>query len=67
MGGGFASDSDEYMNPQQLPMIKGGGNAKMKKHAQNVADAYILNNTNYASPNAGHAIDSNAQLKKSMK
>jgi len=21
---GFASDSDEYMNPQQLPIIKGG-------------------------------------------
>ena len=24
-GGGFASDSDEYLNAQQLPMIKGGG------------------------------------------
>jgi hypothetical protein len=25
IGGGFASDSDEYLNAQQLPMIKGGG------------------------------------------
>jgi len=25
VGGGFASDSDEYLNAQQLPMIKGGG------------------------------------------
>ena len=24
-GGGFASDSEEYLNSQQLPMIKGGG------------------------------------------
>lgn len=40
--GGFASDSDEYLNAQQLPMIKGGGSM----HAQNVADAYILNSTN---------------------
>lgn len=38
--GGFASDSDEYLNAQQLPMIKGGGSI----HAQNVADAYTLNN-----------------------
>lgn len=45
VGGGFASDSDEYLNAQQLPMIKGGGSI----HAQNVADAYILNNTNQAS------------------
>ena len=44
-GGGFASDSDEYLNAQQLPMIKGGGSI----HAQNVADAYILNNTNQTS------------------
>lgn len=43
--GGFASDSDEYLNAQQLPMIKGGGSI----HAQNVTDAYILNNTNQAS------------------
>lgn len=43
MGGGFASDSDEYLNgAQQLPMIKGGGSI----HAQNVADAYIMNNSN---------------------
>ena len=42
MGGGFASDSDEYLNAQQLPMIKGGGSI----HAQNVADAYIHNNLN---------------------
>lgn len=40
--GGFASDSDEYLNAQQLPMIKGGGSI----HAQNVADAYTLNNMN---------------------
>lgn len=40
MGGGFASDSDEYLNAQQLPLIKGGGSI----HAQNVADAYIMNN-----------------------
>ena len=39
--GGFASDSDEYMNPQQLPMIKGGVH-------KNNADPYVLNNTNYA-------------------
>ena len=39
-GGGFASDSDEYLAAQQLPMIKGGGSI----HAQNVADAYILGN-----------------------
>jgi hypothetical protein len=43
--GGFASDSDEYLNgAQQLPMIKGGGSI----HAQNVADAYIQGtNQNY--------------------
>ena len=41
-GGGFASDSDEYLAAQQLPMIKGGGSI----HAQNVADAYILGNQN---------------------
>eukprot|EP00356_Strombidium_inclinatum_P000031 CAMPEP_0170509438 /NCGR_PEP_ID=MMETSP0208-20121228/65216_1 /TAXON_ID=197538 /ORGANISM="Strombidium inclinatum, Strain S3" /LENGTH=190 /DNA_ID=CAMNT_0010792801 /DNA_START=1442 /DNA_END=2014 /DNA_ORIENTATION=- len=46
IGGGFASDSDEYMNgAQQLPMIKGGGSI----HAQNVQDAYTFNNTNQAS------------------
>jgi len=42
--GGFASDSDEFINAQQLPMIKGGGSI----HGQNVADAYTLNNTNQA-------------------
>ena len=40
--GGFASDSDEYLNNQQLPMIKGGGSI----HAHNVSDAYPLNNLN---------------------
>ena len=44
VSGGFASDSDDFLNAQQLPMIKGGG-----VHAQNVADAYTLNNTNQAS------------------
>ena len=45
VGGGFATDSEDYLNSQQLPMIKGGGSI----HAQNVADAYISNNTNQAS------------------
>ena len=44
-GGGFASDSDDYLNGNaQLPMIKGGGSI----HAQNVADAYTLNSSNQA-------------------
>ena len=42
VGGGFASDSDEYLAAQQLPMIKGGGSI----HAQHVTDAYIMNNQN---------------------
>lgn len=42
LGGGFASDSDEYLAAQQLPMIKGGGSI----HAQHVADAYIMGNQN---------------------
>ena len=41
-GGGFASDGEELLNQRQLPMI--GGSI----HAQNVADAYVLNNNNQA-------------------
>ena len=37
IGGGFASDSEDYLNSQQLPLIKGGGSI----HAQIVAEAYI--------------------------
>ena len=61
VGGGFGSDSDEYLNAQQLPMIKGGGSI----HAQNVADAYILNNTNHAS-GGGQLIGPNAAKKQNM-
>ena len=61
-GGGFASDSDEYLNAQQLPMIKGGGSI----HAQNVADAYILSNTNQASGGVGVMVPG-AHLGKGMK
>lgn len=50
--GGFASDSDEYLNAQQLPMIKGGGSI----HAQNVADAYTLSNPPAAAVNPSQSI-----------
>jgi len=61
-GGGFASDSDEYLNAQQLPMIKGGGSI----HAQNVADAYILNNTNQGSGIMGGGVHMAKGLKKGV-
>lgn len=59
--GGFASDSDEYLNAQQLPMIKGGGNI----HAQNVADAYTLNNVQ-GNPTIGMPGVAKNNMKKNM-
>lgn len=36
IGGGFASDSDEYLHGQALPMIKGGGSIHTKNDAYNM-------------------------------
>ena len=58
-GGGFATDTEDYLNSQQLPMINGGGSI----HAQNVADAYVSSNPNQAN---GGIVMGAKNMKKNM-
>ena len=61
--GGFASDSEEYLNSQQLPMIKGGGS----NQAQNVANAYNPNQASGAGVVMGPQVHLNTKnIKKNM-